>query len=139
MASEWAVEVLAELEMERDLRLKAKDRSTTLQQRANRDAEVIARLRGERDELRQTKERLRSERRMAREDHDRAIREHDEAHREVRALRADLGDMVAQRLEAEEISAGLGTELAKVWGLLQVKSDQHDLLCSTVMAICDDL
>ena len=39
------------------------------------------------------------------------------------ALRADLGDMVAWRLEAEEISVGLGTELAKVRGLLQVESD----------------
>ena len=43
------------------------------------------------------------------------------------------------RLEAEEISTGLGTELAEVRGLLQVESDQHDLLCSAIMAVCDDL
>jgi len=47
--------------------------------------------------------------------------------------------MVARRLEAEEISTGLGTELAEVRGLLQVESDQHDLLCSTVMVAYDNL
>lgn len=41
MASERAIEVLAELEMERDLRRKAKDRSTALQQRVDWDAKVI--------------------------------------------------------------------------------------------------
>ena len=55
MASERAIEVLAELEMEQDLRWKVEDRSTDLQQKVDRDAEVIARLRGERDELRRTK------------------------------------------------------------------------------------
>ena len=84
---------------------------------------MIARLRRERDELRRTEERLRSERSTAHEDHDQAIRERDEAHWEVRALRADLGDAVARRLEAEEISVGLGTELGEVRGLLQVESD----------------
>ena len=125
--------------MEWDLKLKAKDRSVVRQQRANQDAELIARLRRERDELRRTEERLHSEHSTAREDHDRAIWEHDEARREVRALRADLGDTVARRLEAEEISTGLGTELAKVRGLLQVESDQHDLLCSAIMGAYDDL
>ena len=76
---------------------------------------------------------------MAREESDRAVRERDEARREAGALRADLGDTVAQRLEAEEISTGLGTELAKVRGLLQVESDQHDLLGSAIMAVCDNL
>ena len=55
------------------------------------------------------------------------------------ALRADLGDAVAQRLEAKEISTRLGTELTEVRGLLQVESDQHDLLCSTVMVAYDNL
>jgi len=109
--------------MEQDLRRKAEDRSTALQQRADQDAEVIARLHGEWDELRWTEGRLRSERSTAHEDRDQAIRERDEARWEVRALRADLGDAVARRLEAEEISARLGTELAKVLGLLLVKSD----------------
>ena len=76
---------------------------------------------------------------MACEDRDRAIQECDEARREARALWADLGDVVAQRLEAEEISTELGMKLAKARGLLQVESDQHDLLCSTVLAVCDDL
>ena len=46
---------------------------------------------------------------------------------------------MARRLEAEEISAELGMELAKVQGILQVESDQHDLLCSAVVVVCDDL
>ena len=46
---------------------------------------------------------------------------------------------MARRLEAEEISVGLGTELAEVRGTLQVESDQHDLLCSTIVVVCDDL
>ena len=101
--------------MERDLRRKAEERSVAQQQRANQDAEVISRLHGERDELRWTKERLRSER-------DRDIRERGEARREAMALRADLGDAVARRLEAEEISAGLGTELAEVRGFFRSKA-----------------
>ena len=85
-ASQWAIELLAELEMEQDLKLKAKDRSTALQQRANQDAEVIARLRREQDELRRTEERLRLERSMAHEEHDWAVQERDEALQEARAL-----------------------------------------------------
>ena len=46
---------------------------------------------------------------------------------------------MARRLEAEEISAGLGTELAEVRGLLQVESDQHNLRCSAIMVACDNL
>ena len=84
---------------------------------------MIARLRREWDELRRSEERLRSERSTAREEHDRAIRERNEARREAKALWADLGDAVARKLEAEEISAGLGTELAEVRGILQDKSD----------------
>ena len=100
---------------------------------------MISQLHGERDELRRIEERLRLECSMACKECDRAIRERDEACREARALRADLGDAVAQRLEAEEISAGLGTELAEVRGILQAKSDQHDLLRAAVVVVCDDL
>jgi len=46
---------------------------------------------------------------------------------------------VAQRLEAEEISARLGTELAEVRRILQAESDQHDLLRAAVVVVCDDL
>ena len=68
-----------------------------MQQRADRDAEVITRLRGEQDELRQTKERLCSERGTAREDHDRAIRERNEPRWVADSLWADLGVAVNQR------------------------------------------
>ena len=51
-ASQRAIELLEELERERNLKLEAEERSTALQQRANLDVEVIARLRRERDELR---------------------------------------------------------------------------------------
>ena len=50
----------------------------------------------------------------------------------VSSLRADLGVVVTQRLEAESISAGLGKELAEVRGILQAKSDEHDLLHAAV-------
>ena len=56
--SQWAVELLEELERERDLKLGAKERSAALQQRANQDSKVITRLCRERGELRQTIERL---------------------------------------------------------------------------------
>ena len=100
---------------------------------------MISRLRGEWDELRQTKERLRSERSIAHEEHDRAIRERSEACQEAVALRADLGDAVARRLDAKEISIVLGTKLAEVRGILRAKSDQHDLLRADVMVVCEDL
>ena len=112
-ASERAVEVLAELEMERDLKWKAEDRSTALQQRVDQDAEVIARLHGEREELRRTEERLRSERGMAREERDQAVREHDKAQQRVGSLEAKLRTMTTRRLEAESVSTGLATELAE--------------------------
>ena len=80
--------------MERDLKLKAKERLVVLQQRVDRDAEVIARLLEERDELRRVEERLRSERNTTREGHDQAIWERDEAHRVEKSLLADLGTVV---------------------------------------------
>ena len=100
---------------------------------------MISRLCGERDELRRTEERLHLEHSMAREEHDQAIRERGEAHREAMALQTDLGDMVARRLEAEEVSARLGMKLAEVRGILQAESDEHDLLCAAVGAAFDDL
>ena len=65
-----------------------------LQQRVDRDAEMITRLREERDKLRQTKKRLRSECSATREGHDQTIRERDEACGVADSLRADLGDVV---------------------------------------------
>ena len=46
---------------------------------------------------------------------------------------------MTQRLEAESISICLGMELAKVWGILQAKIDEHDLLCATIRVVFDDL
>ena len=47
MANEKASEVLKELEMEWDLRWKAKSRATTLQQKVDEDVEVVRSLRAE--------------------------------------------------------------------------------------------
>ena len=63
VASEKASELLAELQIERDLKLKAKERSAMLQEKANQDALVV----------------------------NRAIRERDEARQEAEACQADLG------------------------------------------------
>ena len=57
----------------------------------------------------------------------------------VNSLRADLGVTVTRRLEAENISAELGTELAEVRGIPQAESDEHDLLCAAVGVVFDDL
>ena len=105
------------VETERELKLGAEERFVALQQRASLDAETIARLHKERDELRQTAERLRSERGTVREEHDQAIRERNEARQGVSSLWADLGTVVARRLEAESASAGLVTELTETWGI----------------------
>ena len=50
-----------------------------LEQRAKLDAEMVARLRMERDELRYTMERLRSEHGTAYEERDQVVQERDEA------------------------------------------------------------
>ena len=102
------------LGMQQDLRLKAEDRSTALQQRADRDAEVIAQLREERDKLHHTEERLRLECGTAREDHDRAIQERDKACRVVDSLRSDLRAAVNRRLDAKSVAARLDKELTEV-------------------------
>ena len=61
------------------------------------DAEVITRLRKERDELCQTMERLRLERGTAREECNQAVREHVEERQGVSFVRANIGTAVAQR------------------------------------------
>ena len=76
---------------------------------------------------------------MAHEERDQTIREHNKAHQGVSSLQADLRAMVARRLEAESVSAGLGIELAEVQGILQAESDEHDLLRATVGVVFDDL
>ena len=42
-------------------------------------------------------------------------------------------------MEAESISARLGTELAEVRGTLQAETDEHDLLRAAVGVVFDDL
>ena len=42
-------------------------------------------------------------------------------------------------MEVESVSAGLGTELAKVRRILQAESDEHDLLRAVVRVVFDDL
>ncbi|XP_066316817.1 uncharacterized protein [Miscanthus floridulus] len=138
-ASEQAIKLLAELETERDLKLKAEERSMVLQQIADWDTEVITQLWKERDELRRTKERLHSEHGTTCEDHDRAIREHDEECRVVESLRADLGATVNRRLEVESVTAWLDKELTEVRGILRIESDEHDLLQATVRVVIDAL
>ena len=46
---------------------------------------------------------------------------------------------MAQRLDAEDASAGLRTDLVEAQGLLQVESDEYDRLSSVVLAVCDGL
>ena len=67
------------VEKEQELKLGAKERSAALQQKANLDAEVIAWLCKERDELRQTTEWLHLEHGAAHGECDQAIQERNEA------------------------------------------------------------
>ena len=78
------------------------------------------------------------ERGTVREEHDWAIRQRDKERQVVSSLRADLGVTVTQRLEAESIFAGLGKELAEVRGILQVDSDEHNLLRATVGVVFNE-
>ena len=75
-----------EVEKERELKLRAKERSTALEQRAKLDAEKVARLSGERDEQRQTSERLHLERSTVHGERDLAVRERDEAQQRISSL-----------------------------------------------------
>ena len=42
-------------------------------------------------------------------------------------------------LDAEEVSAGLHANLAKVRGLLQAEGDEYDHLSLAVLVVCDNL
>ena len=67
------LDLLAEVEKERELKLGAKQKLTVLEKRASLDATAVAWLRKEWDELLQTTERLRSESGAARKEHDQAL------------------------------------------------------------------
>jgi len=47
--------------------------------------------------------------------------------------------MAIQRLVAENVTAGLATELTEAWRNLQAESDKHDLLSAALGVVCDDL
>ena len=70
---------------------------------------------------------------------ERTTREHDKAHQEAKARQADLGVKVTRRLDAEEVSAGLRTDLAEARRLLQTESDEYDRLSLAILAVCDNL
>ena len=80
------IDLLAEAEKKRDLRLEAEERSTTLEQRAKLDAKMVARLCEEQDDLRRTAERLRLERCASCGERDQAIRERDEVQPRICSL-----------------------------------------------------
>ena len=67
---QWILDLLAEVEKERELKLGAEEKLTALEKRASLDATVVARLCKERDELLQTAERLRSKHGAAHEECD---------------------------------------------------------------------
>ena len=64
------LDLLSEVEKERDLRLGAEEKLIAQEKRASLDATMVAQLRKERDELIQTMKRLRSEHGAACEEHD---------------------------------------------------------------------
>jgi len=70
---------------------------------------------------------------------ERTTRERDEARREAKARQTDLGVEVTRRLDAEEVSAGLRTDLAEARQLLQAEGDEYDRLSLAVLAVCDNL
>jgi len=55
------------------------------------------------------------------------------------SLRVDLGDVVSRRLDIENVVTRLEKELAEVRGILQVESDEHDLLQTAVGVVTDAL
>ena len=91
---------------------------------------MVARLRREREELRQTVERL---------CFDQAVQEREEAQQRISSLQADLRTTVARRLEAKSVSARLVIELVEAGRILQAESDEHNLLRATVRVVFDDL
>ena len=66
------LDLLGEVEKERELKLGAEEKLVALEKRASLDAATVPRLCKERDELLQTSERLCSKRGMAHEDRDQA-------------------------------------------------------------------
>ena len=76
---QWILDLLAEAEKERELKLVAEEKLAALERKVSLDAEAVTRLCKERDELLQTVGRLHLECGAAREERDQAIRERDQA------------------------------------------------------------
>ena len=55
------------------------------------------------------------------------------------SLRVDLGDAVSQRLDVENVVTRLEKELAEERGILQVESNEHDLLQTAIDVVTDAL
>jgi len=67
------LDLLVEVEKERELKLGVEEKLMALEKRASLDAAAVTRLHKEQDELLQTTERLRSEHGVARKEHDQAL------------------------------------------------------------------
>ena len=46
---------------------------------------------------------------------------------------------MTRRLDAEEVSTGLRTDLAEARWLLQAEGDEYDRLSLAILAVCDNL
>ena len=133
------IDLLAEAQKEWDLRLVAEERSTTLEQRAKLDVEMIAWLCTERVKLHHTVERLCLKHGVAYGEHDQAIRECNKAQQRISSLQAELETVRAQKLEVEGATTRLAIDLAKVRSLLQVESNELDILKVALGVFYDDL
>ena len=80
------LDLLAEAEKERDLKLVAEEKFVALERRASQDTEAVARLHKEQDELLQTIGRLRLEHGMACEERGQAVQECDEVQQRISSL-----------------------------------------------------
>ncbi|XP_066311022.1 uncharacterized protein [Miscanthus floridulus] len=110
------LDLLGEVEVERDLKLRAKEKVVALEKKASKDASTVERLHKERDKLIQTMERLCSE--------------HGATQQKASSLR---------KLEAESVSVGLAVDLTEVQRNLQAESDELEILKATLRVVCDDL
>jgi chromosome segregation ATPase len=153
VARQRILELLDDVQQERDRKLAAEQRLVASETKARQDAATAERLRKERDESRQTEERLRTERGMARAEHDVACQVLDAAQQRVGSLEAELEKKKAQKLDAENASAGLAAdlgrekakaltldkELAEVRKTLEAEASEHGMLRAAIRVICDDL
>jgi len=62
ISRQWILDLLGEVERERDLKVKAEERFSAQEMKVSQDTAMVERLGKERDGLSQTAERLRSER-----------------------------------------------------------------------------